>query len=46
MTETNCAFCGKKIDTLIHPDTPEGHMCFDCHFDYTILKGGYKNAYM
>jgi len=39
--KTNCAGCGEVVDTDIHPDTPEGTMCFDCHFDYFIAKGGY-----
>lgn len=40
--KTNCISCGKEIDTALHPNTPEGYLCFDCHFDYVIMKGGYK----
>lgn len=57
MTKTNCISCGQEIDTNIHPDIIEGHLCFDCYFDYTIMKGvgetvplfpkgGYKDAYL
>lgn len=46
MTKTNCASCGKEIDTAIHPEIPDGHVCFDCHFDYVIMKGGYKDVYL
>ncbi len=44
MAITNCDSCGEEIDTDIHPDTSEGHMCFDCHFDYVVLTGGYGNG--
>lgn len=35
----HCVQCAEEIDADIHPETPEGHMCFDCHFDYVILGG-------
>jgi len=41
MTITNCAECGKEVDTLICQETPEGDLCPDCYFDYYISKGGY-----
>ena len=46
MTKTNCSSCGVEINTEIHPVGPEGHMCFDCHFDYLIANGGYDNYYL
>jgi len=44
--KTNCISCGKEIDTDIHPKISEGNVCFDCHFDYVIMKGGYENYYL
>ena len=41
MVITNCAECGIEIDTDVHPETSEGHYCFDCHFDCVILKPKY-----
>jgi len=42
MTKTNCSECGLEINTSTHPNTPVGHLCFDCHFDYLIYTKGIK----
>lgn len=43
---TNCTSCAKEINTDIHPQTEDGFLCFDCHFDYTIAKGGFDKHYL
>jgi len=39
---TNCSECGLKIDTLTSPDNDQGHMCFDCYFEYKLMRGDFN----
>ena len=43
-TTTNCSQCGQEINAETSPQTPEGHMCSNCHVDYKLLTGAYNGC--